>query len=321
MEYGIAAFLAMNFHPLLETLTFHKVEGIEFFLLCLAIYAFRVNRDGWCGALTFLAANLKYLPGMLLGYFLLKREWKVLRGAVAMGVVIFLLLLPVLGAGTLWRYSVEHPLQILFSHEPQVTQMAGHIEWQSLAGTINRAFAYPATPERFRYRLVHGMASVNHPEVAIGLTVALSILLGGLVLFRVRKRWPPSQRGEKWVFTLLEISLTLLMIPVFCQAFRPHYGILLLPAFCFVGLLIHHRWGLFRLKEKILFFSAYSLSGMIIPGGLLNKLPPHPIWGKQYSTMYWWSSFLVYGYLLLGICIFFCLFCDLFPCLAFNDQI
>ncbi len=52
--------------------------------------------------------------------------------------------------------------------------------------------------------------------------------------------------------------------------------------------------------------TGWQAGQMIFPGGLLNQLPAHPLWGKQYSTMYWWSSLLVYGYGLLGLCILLC---------------
>lgn len=306
MEYGIAAVLTVNFHPLLETMAFHKVEGIEFFLICLAVYLFRKKRDLLCGAVLLLAANLKYLPGILIGYFLIKRQTRLLLGVLAAGVVVFLALVPALGLGTLWSYTVEYPLKVLFSPEPATNHVTAHLEWQSLSGTIYRLFSPPATPEVLQYRLKYAIGPVAHGHLAFGIAAFLKVILGGLYLAFIRKRWSASQRDKQWAFYLLEISLTLLMIVVFAVATRPHYGILYLPAFVFVGLLLYQQWDLFHLKEKMLFFVAYSMSGMIFPGGLLNQLPAHPLWGKQYSTMYWWSSLLVYGYGLLGLCILLC---------------
>jgi len=82
MEYVIATVLTLNFQPFLETLAMHKVEGIEFFLICLAFYTFRKQRDLLTGVLVMLAANLKYLPGALAVGFVLKRQWRVVRGII-----------------------------------------------------------------------------------------------------------------------------------------------------------------------------------------------------------------------------------------------
>lgn len=71
-------------------------------------------------------------------------------------------------------------------------------------------------------------------------------------------------------------------------------------------LLIQER-GLFHGKGKILFLLAYGLSAMVIPGGLLNRLlPPHSVWGREYSLMVLWFSFPFYGFLLLFLCILLC---------------
>lgn len=114
------------------------------------------------------------------------------------------------------------------------------------------------------------------------------------------------QREPKWDCYLLEISLSMVMIVILGHTIAVHYGILLLPAFVFTGLLLLRRWGAFRLKEKALFVVGYCLSAMAIPGGLLRKLPPHPLWGQDHHLIYLWLSFPTYGYMLLFMCILLC---------------
>jgi hypothetical protein len=42
---------------------------------------------------------------------------------------------------------------------------------------------------------------------------------------------------------------------------------------------------------------------MVIPGGLLNRLPlQHPVWGGRHSLAYLWFSLPFYGYLALAAC-------------------
>lgn len=63
------------------------------------------------------------------------------------------------------------------------------------------------------------------------------------------------------------------------------------------ALLLFHHPRVFQWKEKLLFVLAYGLTAMLIPGGLLNQLPPNPLF---------WISLSFYGYVLLGVCILLC---------------
>ena len=302
--YGLAAALILNFQPFLETFAQHKVEGIEFFLVCLALHAFRKKRDFLCGALTLVAANLKYLPGFLLFYFLIKREWRVVAGAVAAGGALFVFLCMVFGVRPLVAASIQHPVDLLLAHKTEGNRAEASVEMQTLSGTVNRWFARPEPGYTFfRYIKTENYMKVPHPSVAFGVAMALKLALLGLWISVIRKRWSVKLRGERWLLTLLEISLSLIMIFVVSQASRVHYAILLLPSFVIMGLLLVRHRNAFGLTVKLLFGCAYALTAMVIPGGLLNKLPPHPVWEQEYSNLYLWASLPFYGYLLLGACI------------------
>lgn len=307
LSYGVALILAVNFQPFLELVALHAVEGKEFFLIALSIIAFRKGRDALAGAALFLAANLKYLPGILLLYFLLKREYRVLKGA---GIALLISLAAVflmVGPRQMVDYVVRYPLTLLFSPVPESNFTYGNVEWQSVSGTINRWFPQVTPPNTFEHHLNTGVFPTAHPELASGLALSFKFLLGGLfIAFVLRKRWAPREREEQWPFVMLEMVLSLLMILVFVQAIRIHYAILLLPAFLAVAQLFLDRWELFRAREKILFLAAYVLCGRVIPGGLLNRLPPHPLWGQEYANMFLWASLPFYGYLLLAMCILLC---------------
>lgn len=303
-DYGFAAVLAFNFTPFLETLAQHKVEGIEFFMICLALYLFSRRRDFWAGAAIFAGAALKYLPGVLAVYFLLKRESKVALGfliaaLLSIGGVVF-------AAGIqktlaiVFRYSVD----TLLWYNLKTDYVVANLGWQTLSGTVNRWFSEPPPGATFFHCLQFDLEmAVPKTQLAywIALAIKAPICLGYLSL--IRRRW---ERGRDWSLVLLEISLTLLMLAVVISIIRPQYGILYLPAFLITGLLLFRKGPLFRLREKVLFGLAYSLSGMLIPGGLLNKLPPHPVWQHEYARMYLWFSFPFYGFMLLGLCIVLC---------------
>lgn len=305
-DYGVAALLTVNFQPFLETVAQHKVEGLEFFLICAGVAAFKKRRDLWTGISVAGAAALKYLPGILALHFLLKRELRVILG-ILLGLGLYSLVCLGSGWKTGWSVGFLHPLNLLLGRGPETNHLVGNIEWQSLSGTINRWFARPDPGRTLAdYLESTQRMTLANPSLAHGLALGLKALLWGLYLFWVRRRWSFHRRDEVWPWLLLEISLSLVMIVITLQAVRIHYGILLLPAFVFVGLLLRQYGGDFGLKEKVLFGIAYGLSGMVIPGGLLNRLPAHPLWGQAHARAYQWFSLPFYGYLLLGLCILLC---------------
>ncbi len=300
-EYLIAAVLMINFQPFLETLAQHKVEGIELLLIGMALYAFRRQRDVWAGALICLAANLKYLPGVLVIYFMLKREWKVMQGVLLAMLACVVVLVPFYGLPGIWAYGAHYSLAFLFGHKYAGTMPEANIEWQSLFGMINRWFV--TTAGMVKHFETEENAPVTHPQLTVGLTKVLQVVIGALYLFMIRRAWPRAEREQRWPVSICEIGLTVLMIFIFASAARVHYAILLLPAFIGAALLLlgaPRRSGTF---ERVLFVLAYSLTAMIIPGGALNRLPPHPVWGQYHSYMYLWMSMPFYGYVLLGVCL------------------
>jgi len=307
VEYLIAAILALNFQPFLETCALHKIEGHEFFLICLAIYMFKKRRDLWVGGIIVCATGLKYLPGILAPYFLLKREYKVIAGAVLASLILLLMVLSTFGIDEIKSYAVELPLGMLLAHKHEGNLPDATTERQTLDGTINRLLARPDPSQTFiSYIQKEAPMSVPNPRLAHTISAFLKLTLIGGYLFIIRKKWTLTQRENVWDFYLFEISLTLIMIFVVAQGSRVHYAILLLPAFILTGLILYRHWEVFHLREKVLFALAYSLAGMVVPGGLLNKLPPHPAWGQRYSDLYLWWSLPFYGYLILGVCIVLC---------------
>jgi len=306
---AVAILLCLNFQPFLETLAQHKVEGLEFALICLAVVLYRRHRDLPAGALIMLAANLKYLPAILIGYFIWKRERKVLAGAVLGGIAILAVLVVWVGPFCLKEALFRHPMELLFSHKYEGTLPEASVEMQTLSGTVNRWFAQPSPGRTFKdYIWVGSYMPVPHAVFALRVASVLKWLLILGWLFVMRRKFSPPQREPLWRIHLLEISLTLIMIFVISQASRVHYAILLLPSFVYVGLLLYQEPQRFRWQEKFLYVTAYFLSAMVIPGGLLNSLPlPHPLWAGRWSLAYLWYSLPFYGYLLLGACIVLCL--------------
>lgn len=299
VPYLVASALVINFQPLLETLAQFKVEGIEFFLICLAVVWFQKGWHVGCGAVTLIAANLKYLPGILLVYFLVKRQWRVLRGGIYAGILV-LALLAVAGVNS-FDLLVRHPADLVLNpHKHAENSLVASVEMQTLTKAVYRWLAETDPPETFAHRLRHGdYVPVERSKIPLAIALASGLRLAAVAAYLFLIWRPPA----RWELSLLEISLSLVMIPMLIQASRVHYAILVLPAFVFAGLLLLREGSRYRLPEKLLFAGGYALTGMIIPGGLLNKLPPHPVWGQMHSWMYFWWSLPFYGIVLLGVSI------------------
>ena len=306
MECAVAFMLAANFQPFLEILSQHKVEGLEFFLICAALFLYKKGKDLPAGALIFVAAALKYLPGFLAIYFLLKREWKVVAGVLLAAVVSTAGFVLLHGAEAFWNLGVRQTLWLGLSPVAETNQANTVFELQSLTQVVNRFFTR-VDPAAFREMLERAQGAwVFAPEAAWWTGMVLKTLFFGAFLFWIRKPHTPLARREGWPVVLLEISLALAMIPILFKPFRLQYGILLLPAFVTTALTMLEHWTRLKAPEKVLFGIGYGLSGMIIPGGLLNRLPEHPLWGTSYARLYAWWALPFYGYLLLGISVLLC---------------
>ena len=306
MAYGIAAILILNFQPFLETMSLHKVEGLEFFLICAIIAAFKKGRERWAGFLLFCATFLKYLPGILILYFLVKGKGKVLGYFAGACLIYFLFLWLSLEGKSAGALGFGHTLGLLGFSPLDTNQLVANFEWQSLSGTINRLLVQ-MDPRTLAQHLVRSQQiPLDQPLAAHQLALVLKGLLLGAYLWLIWRRRSSQEDQRTWPLVCIEISLTLVLLAVLPQAFRTHYGILLLPAFLMGGLLLYRYREIFRLPEKILFGAAYLLSGMVIPGGLLNRLPAHPELGSVYARWYLWWSLPFYGYAILTVCLLLC---------------
>lgn len=304
-DYLLAGVLTVNFQPFLETMALHKVEGLELFLICLAIDLFRRGRDALAGAVVALGANLKYLPGILGLYFVVKRERRAILGLLAASAVCALISLAAMsGPGTGWVSILRYPIQLLAGHQHEGNRPEASMEFQTLSGTVNRALVDAEGMRR------HFSSQAYVPVGAPGLALWLAAILklGGVFLYiaLMRTRWTVQARQARWPVVLCELSVTLIMIFIIAQASRVHYAILLLPAFVSAALVLRRYPALLGWPERLLFAFAYGLTAMLIPGGLLNQLPPHPVWGPDHSYAYLWYSLPFYGYLLLGACLLRC---------------
>ena len=78
----LAGVLALNYYPLLEGLAQCNIEVFELLLVAAAMNCYARRRDAWAGTLVGIAAMTKFLPGVLVPYFLLKRRWRAFASSV-----------------------------------------------------------------------------------------------------------------------------------------------------------------------------------------------------------------------------------------------
>ena len=203
----LATVVCLNFKPLHETFVLHKVEGIEFFLMCGAILAFRKRWDLLTGALVCLAANLKYLPGILVFFFLVKRERRVLLGVVLFQIALVLALGWALGATGLIDF-VRHAVELLLSSTPESNHPIINMEWQSLSSVVNRWFVCSNGDASLLESLqISGRAMLHHVQWARGIAIILKGALLAGFLWMVRERRARSECANAWHIYLVELSM------------------------------------------------------------------------------------------------------------------
>lgn len=92
------------FSPVFMAYLHGQVTVFLYMLIAAAWANARTQRSGYAGALIALAAWIKIYPAVLLGLFLLRRDWKTLRGAVIGGIGIGLLQLIIAGPENMLTY-------------------------------------------------------------------------------------------------------------------------------------------------------------------------------------------------------------------------
>jgi hypothetical protein len=170
----VVVFVFCNFNPLYEALTQRNIELLELLLLFAAYALLRRGRESASGAAVGAAAMAKFLPLIFLPWFVLKRKWDALNGALAVILPIIVVTEFVLG----WENSGI--LKQLLGGGLIRNELD-----QSLAGIVGRLVAIPIA---------------RHGAIVIGL-VALCVLM-----LRVRR----CEGAEDLEWGVLIVAMVLL---------------------------------------------------------------------------------------------------------------
>jgi len=88
--YALATFISLTYAPLAQSLELGQASMSIFFLIVLSIWLLRRGSLGWAGAVLGLATMIKLLPIILIAYFVLRGNWRVVGGAIG-GIALLLL--------------------------------------------------------------------------------------------------------------------------------------------------------------------------------------------------------------------------------------
>jgi len=244
---GIAC-VWLNYFPLLEALAGREIEVLELFLITVAMWALRRQRQTLAGVGIGVAAMTKFLPAIFIPYLLIKRFHRAFWVAV-----ITTLLLGGLGQ---WLLGFEHSVTLSLLREEtggQIHQVSA--PHQALASVLYKMFTHFDPQQRHPVILYH---EILRPLGMI-LQAALLLVCGGFLW-----RWRQSR--------LLELETALLAIVMVLAA--PHantyYLVFVLPALSVGVASWVQQPQAFTPVLKAAFIGAIVLSGLLVPMQVLG---------------------------------------------------
>jgi hypothetical protein len=132
--------ICANLNPVLETLRYGQIDIVIALLCSICYWCLLRNRDDAAGWLIALMTTMKLYPIVLLGYVILRRRWRGVRG-FAIGMVVFNLI----GVGVVgWADYVTFVREVL----PIIGGTTAYVENQTIYAFVARLVApsYPLAP-------------------------------------------------------------------------------------------------------------------------------------------------------------------------------
>jgi hypothetical protein len=235
ISYAAAGVLILaNFRPLVDTLAFGQIDLVLLFLLTLAFWALREQRDSLAGILIAAGVMFKIYPILLLAFIVVKRRWWALAGFVAGMLLLNGSAIAVIG----WPMHRVY----LFEVVPQIGGTTSWVENQTVSAFLARLVATPT--EAF---------ILDDRRIALaGLAISA---LGGLLACGLSL--PASDRRSTG-FALQYGQFLLLMVLAVPAAWM-HYQTLLF--LVFAALLLHFYKRRVSLLRAALLGLAFGLIG------------------------------------------------------------
>lgn len=264
-----------------------QVNTLILFLITAALWSYVNRRDLLCGALIGLAAAVKITPALLVVFFLIKKEYRVVLGALTALVVTLVAPAPSFGAKQTF-FLLNKWFDLVIS--PFIYDAAVRTKFtnQSLTAALLRLLTHANATETGAPYYVN---LLSLPQAAVkGIIRVLSVIILLTGFFASRK---PCHRASSVFFAQYTVML-LTMLMLSGISWHHHYVLMLLPFMVALRLGQETAGGYFRASAAVSFF-AVNLSFVYWFGDYL-ALPL-----SAYSMMFWgvvvlWIAFITrYG--------------------------
>jgi hypothetical protein len=221
--------LPVLFTPVLMTVYLGQINILIFMLIVLVWLAFVEGRRYTSGAVLALAVWIKLWPIILIAYFVWKREWKVVAGALVGLVLIGALTSSLAGDGQTISFFTDKLPEIAQGTEPGIDHLN-----QSIPGVFAKVFA-PSS--KYVYPLIESPTLARQ-----GSRVVILLLIGATVLLSSRPIVLKRREQFSTEFMLVVIAAMLITGRLFESNLT-----LLLPAYFFIAEHLHREqrtsWG------------------------------------------------------------------------------
>lgn len=261
--------------PLRNSLGEGQVGPLVFFVLALAMWAWGKRYSAIGGLAVTLAAAIKIFPGLVLAYFLFKRNWRAMIPSVVAGIVVF--------AVSLLNGGVQAWFKFFTFVLPRISIGLPNFDNQAPAGFLSRL---DATPELLRdYDLLN-----QQEQIGVRLaTIAIAIALIVLTAWWMRKYDNPNKLQTSIELGAL-VALMLLVVPLVWE----HYLMwLIIPLFVILNALANRA---LTARAQVCLISAFVVSWLFLQYG--PNFYALPNWPVLLMSLGLYATVLIYSSLL-----------------------
>lgn len=209
--------LPVVFTPTVMALYLGQVNVLVFVLIALAYLAFVGRRPHISGVLLALSAWIKLWPIVLIAYFVWKREWKVVSGAILGLLLIGLLTLAFIGAEQTTSFFTDRLPEISQGTQPDLDHLN-----QSIPGVFAKMFA--PSSDYVTPLIQSPTLAQQGSRIAVLLLIVTTILLCS---------WPITLENREQIST--EFMLVVIAAMLITGRLFESNLILLLPAYFFIA--------------------------------------------------------------------------------------
>jgi len=246
----------LNHFPLIEALAGREIELLELFLITLAVWALRQEREGLAGAAVGMAAMTKFLPAIFIPYLFVKGYRRAGWAATLTAASIALIAQPLLG----WQRSVT--LSIANAEQAGTYDLVPTAySNQALTNVLHKTFT--------AFNIDDPRPPTLYPDLLriVGNGLSLAVLLA-TAWFVVR--WRRSRLIE------LECALLAIIMCLVVPHANTYYFVFLLPALSIGVAALQQRPAAVGVPAKVALAGAIALSGFLLPMGVYEKVTRTP---------------------------------------------